>query len=71
MLTHKNMEYIFISSIKQKTNVHLEEYSDMMGQGNHQICKLQDDMKRMKPTSLFFITTSEKKTSENQKCQHN
>ena len=28
MLTHKNMEYIFISSIKQKTNVHLEEYSD-------------------------------------------
>lgn len=40
MLTHKNMEYIFISSIKQKTNVHLEEYSDMMGQGNHQLCKL-------------------------------
>lgn len=29
MLTHKNMEYIFISSIEQKTNVHLEEYSDM------------------------------------------
>ena len=23
-----------------------------MGQGNHQLCKLQDDMKSMKPASL-------------------